>query len=138
MKTRWFVAPTVLVAAITGILYSQNGGPTSAEIAKLEICVKQGRLPKNQYDPKTPQWTDFSDISIDKYARYYATENRNGEKVIVGELVGWLDPQESPGIHTVSDVTQFPKIFDGGCGVVHLVYSIREGTILAFKCNGRG
>jgi hypothetical protein len=61
--------------------------------------------------------------------------------VILGELVlGDMRASgagaQTAGVHKVSSRTHFPQIFDGGCAVVNLVYSVEKQRIVSIKCNG--
>lgn len=104
--------------------------PDDAEIAKLEASIKLDQLPEWK-EPLRP---------LTAYARYY-TASWNGERVILGELVlGGVrttgGDSRKPGVYMVGSRSHFPKIFDGGCAVVNLVYSVEKQTIVSIKCNG--
>jgi hypothetical protein len=105
--------------------------PDDAEIARLEATIKLDQL---------PHWKEEPPHSLSAYARYY-TASWNGERVILGELVlgdgrALGGDAHTPGVHMVSSRSLFPRIFDGGCTVVNLVYSVEKQRILSIKCNG--
>ena len=120
-----------IVAIIAGLaVVGCDRVPDDAEIATLEATIKLDQLPHWKEEPPRP---------LSGYARYY-TASWNGERVILGELVlGDVRTQggdaHTPGVYMVDSRSRFPKIFDGGCAVVNLVYSVEKQRILFIKCN---
>jgi len=100
--------------------------PDPADIPKLEAAIKLEQLPG--WSPRLP--------ALSGYVRYYASSTRGGEKVILGELVIPSINRGQPGFHLVSSKRSFPLIYDGGCAVVNLVYSIQQQKVLSIQCNG--
>jgi hypothetical protein len=107
-------------------VYAQGWSPSDAEIAKLEGSIKLETLPRR--DARLPP--------LSGYARYYAGSTVNGEQVIFGELVTPIGSAHKPGIYIVGDKRAFPTIFDGGCSVVNLVYSMKQKKLVSIECNG--
>ncbi|MBI3675549.1 MAG: hypothetical protein HY243_02910 [Proteobacteria bacterium] len=68
---------------------------------------------------------------LDQYARYYAGETLDGERIVVGVLI--LSYGESPGVHIVT-MQQLPITADGGCGMMHLWYHVKN-QLLESVCN---
>ena len=56
--------------------------------------------------------------------------------MIRGELVIPTGPEMKLGIHVVGSEKDFPLIFDGGCAVVNIVYSVEQEHVISLKCNG--
>jgi hypothetical protein len=73
-------------------------------------------------------------IPISKYVRYYAGTTQGGRKMIQGE---WVVSPEPPSIHVVEE-SALPRIVDGGCGIVNLLYDVEDARIVYIYCNGRG
>jgi len=116
-----------VAAAIVGTASAQNWSPTESDIARLEAGIKLEAIPR--WDKRLP--------SLSGYARYYAGSTANGEQVIDGELVVPVGAAAyKPGIHILQSKQRFPMIFDGGCAVIHLVYSVRQQRITSIRCNG--
>jgi hypothetical protein len=116
-----------IVAIIVGItVVGCDQLPDDPEIATLEATIKLDQLPHSKEEPLRP---------LSAYARYY-TASWNGERVILGELV--LGGVRTPGVYMVRSRSDFPKIYDGGCAVVKLVYPVEKQTIVSIKCNGYG
>lgn len=106
--------------------YAQSWTPNEADIAKLEAGIKLEKLPR--WDARLP--------SLNGYARYYAGSTMKGEQVIFGELVTPLGSASKPGVHIVENKRTFPEIYDGGCSVINLVYSLKQQKIVSIGCNG--
>lgn len=68
---------------------------------------------------------------MDSYGRYYYGKFKHGRRVLVGEFVQDL----SPGVHIISP-THAPRILDGGCSVIRLVYDVAQKKVTALFCNG--
>lgn len=68
---------------------------------------------------------------LDQYGRYYYGDVKHGRRVLVGEFVQVSDP----GVHIVAP-TQAPRILDGGCSVINLVYDMAEKKVTPLFCNG--
>jgi len=113
----------LVVSIVTGtMLVGCERPPRDAEIAALEATIKLDQLPHSKEELPRP---------LSRYARYY-TAAWNGERTILGELV----LMDTPGVYVVSSRSYFPKIFDGGCAVVNLVYSVPKQRMVSIKCNG--
>jgi hypothetical protein len=39
-------------------------------------------------------------------------------------------------VYLVRSKKDFPAIFDGGCGIVSIVYSVKPAKIVSLACNG--
>jgi len=118
----------LIVGGIAARAWAQNWTPSADEIAKLEASIRPGLIPK---------WGDGHSPSVSEYVRYYTGSTADGgDKVIRAEFVAPFRPAQTPGIHIVSSKREFPIISDGGCGIVNLVYSIKEQRIISMRCNG--
>jgi len=107
-----------------------NWTPSDAGIAEVEASIKLDQL---------PYWKISNLPSLAGYERYYAgSRNERGEKLIFGELIAPLNSKSKPGIHMVARKSDFPVIYDGGCAIINLVYSLKEQKIISIECNGRG
>jgi hypothetical protein len=113
-------------AATIAMASAQRWTLGDADIAKLEAGIKLETLPR--WDARLPP--------LSGYARYYAGSTMNNEKVILGELVTPLGSAYKPGIHIVESKRTFPTIYDGGCAVINLVYSLKLQKIVSIGCNG--
>ena len=123
------ILATVLAVGFAGMApraSAQGWTPSEADIAKLEEGIKLEALP--HWDARLP--------SLSGYSRYYAGSTLNGDKVIFGELVTPLGSAYKPGVHIVENRRAFPTIFDGGCSVVNLVFSLQQRKIVSIGCNG--
>lgn len=122
----FIVGLAVGFAGIAQTAYGQNWAPSEADISRLEAGIKLETL--SRWDTRLP--------SLSGYARYYAGSIMKGEKVIFGELVTPLGSAYKPGIHIVENKRTFPTIYDGGCAVINLVYSLKQQKIVTIGCNG--
>jgi hypothetical protein len=102
--------------------------PDAATIGKLEVSIKRGDI---------PQWAHGHVPVVTDYDRYYAGGSKNGESVVLGEFIAADISFAGAGIHVVRDKKDLPIIFDGGCGVVNIVYSVKLGRVTSLVCNGR-
>ena len=117
----------VIFIGYTGLAFSQSWVPNKEDIAKVEASVRLDQL---------PYWKTSKLPSLAGYERYYAGSTLDGEKVIFGELVAPFNSKQQPGVHVTATKREFPVIFDGGCAIVSLMYSVKEQKILSIKCNG--
>ncbi len=83
---------------------------------------------------------------FDNYYRYYAgvtikgrrmiraefTEFPNSTKIVNNEIEFY---QDGPAVQVVP-VDKFPNIFDGGCGVVNMLYDVDADRMVWQRCNG--
>jgi hypothetical protein len=127
MRMKRSILVMLVLGAGASIVYSQSWSPSDAEIAKLESGVQLEQLPR---------WNSGHLPALSGYTRYYTGSTVEGERVIFGELVIPLSSQQHPGVHIVGSKKDFPMIFDGGCSVVNLVYSVKEQKIKSIGCNG--
>lgn len=67
------------------------------------------------------------------YERYYAVKTIDGKSMVVGLFLR----SEKPRIQIVN-YDSLPIRSDGGCGVVHLRYSIIDKKVVAIMCGGIG
>lgn len=65
------------------------------------------------------------------YERYYAFDEIDGKRMIVGLFLR----SEKPQIRIVNH-DSLPIKTDGGCSVVHFRYSIEEKRVIAIMCGG--
>jgi len=111
-------------------LITPEGTPDLATIHKLEADIKPGAI-RSFDEGQVPVVTD--------YARFYATVMRSDKHIILGE---WVMPEimsdRQPGIYPVATYKQFPRIMDGGCGIVEIEYDLATNSILKLKCHGNG
>jgi hypothetical protein len=114
--------------------WSQSWTPDSATIAKLESSIHEGDIPRWGSSTRYPSGHS---PRVTEYARYSAGDIVDGQKVVLGEFVIPEGSKEKPpGIYIVQSKKGIPMIFDGGCGVVHVVYAVEAGRILSLRCNG--
>lgn len=113
-------------AGIVATANAESWTPSDAQIANLEAGIKLEALP--HWNKRLPPLRGF--------ARYYTGSARNDEQVIFGELVLPLGSGYTPGIHIVANRRAFPMIYDGGCGIINLVYSLKQQKIVSIECNG--
>ena len=106
---------------------AQEWRPSDAQIAKLEAKIKPEQLAPLKGGRLHP---------LSEYERFYAGMTLKGDNVIFGELLLADSPRQQPGIRIVASKRNFPVIFDGGCAVIHLTYSMKTGAIVSFECNG--
>jgi hypothetical protein len=118
-----------LVAAATTFpfVFAQRSTPDSIEIAKLEAKIKPIDISRDPSEPKN---------DLAKYARYYFEYTKNSERLIVGEFLRGGMSGKPPGIYFVHSEKEFPIIYDGGCSVIHVVYSATKERIVSLECNG--
>jgi hypothetical protein len=87
--------------------------PDASDIEKLERRVEAS-------DP----------VKVVAYARYYSGFLSRSHHIIRGDYVKF---GYKPGVYV--DETA-PDIFDGGCGVFHVVYDVDADVVLSHYCNG--
>jgi len=131
MKKRLMVASVVVLGFAPSFIHAQAWSPDMAMLQKLESNIQPSAYPKWGYAGKVPDLTN--------YARYYAGYTRGAHRLIAGEFVlSEFSAEKAPGIYVVANEKKFPMIYDGACGVVHVVYDQDSGKILSLTCNGRG
>ena len=120
---------TIFVAAIGGIQGTPASWvPDSAAIRTLESRIKPGNIPK---------WGNGHQPLVAEYVRYYTGYLAGSHRMIRGEFVPpYGSKMRPPGVYVVSNVRDFPLIFDGGCGIVNLIYDVDEARITSLQCNG--
>lgn len=69
---------------------------------------------------------------LSSYVRYYAQHTLGKNLYIVATFV----KKESAGKIEIVDFQQIPQLFDGGCDVIKLRYSVSEKKIVSLLCNG--
>lgn len=72
------------------------------------------------------------------YRRSYAFSQgpgQGGDAVGEGRVVGVFDRMAAPGRQWVEE-EQLPRLFDGGCSLVTIVYDPATATIEGIGCNG--
>jgi hypothetical protein len=118
---------SLAISLLSAIVQAQAWSPDSAAIKKLEADIQSSNPPK--LGGKVHDLTD--------YARYYAGYTEGGHRMIAGEFViqRWAN-QKPAGVYIVANQGKFPVIFDGGCGIVNLVYDVDTSKLLSFNCNG--
>lgn len=114
------LGPALLLLLVSGCATASEGTwtPSSELVAKVEahLTLPAGSQP------------------IGSYGRYYYGRFEQGRRVLVGEFV--LE-DSSPGVHIIAPANA-PKVLDGGCSVVNLVYDPTHEKIVSFFCNGSG
>ena len=91
------------------------------DIAALESCV---HIPfVHSMDSPRP---------LEAYRRYYSGVLVHNRRMIRGEFLRG----GKPGIYVVGQVRSLPLIYDGGCGVVNVLYDIALKRVVAISCNG--
>jgi hypothetical protein len=131
---RVLVLPIALAFCVGVNACSQEWTPDAVTIAKLESSIREGDIPRWGSSTKYPSGPS---PLVTEYARYYTADTANGQRVILGEFVIPFGSEEKPpGIYVVKSKKGMPRIVDGGCGIVHVVYAVETGRILSLRCNG--
>jgi hypothetical protein len=108
---------------------AQNWTPDAAIISKVESDIKPSDIPL-EYPTGHPP-------IIGHYARYYfGYIGANNHRMISGELVLPWSKMKAAGIYVVGSQREFPRISDGGCAVMHVVYDVEAGHMVSLQCNG--
>ncbi len=68
------------------------------------------------------------------YVRYYSQQIVKRRKFIVATYIY----DGSPGRIVIVDSTSAPRIFDSGCDVIELRYSVVPKKVISIMCNGVG
>lgn len=117
-----------------GMAHVRNGGNVDrlsdyvcAEPPAPELVALMDRIERNVVlPPAAPH--------LGGYGRYYAWDERAPPRSrVIGVYVsigGWPS-----GRHWV-DQAILPRIFDGGCGLVTLIYDVARARIESMRCNG--
>jgi hypothetical protein len=69
---------------------------------------------------------------LSSYVRYYAQHTLGESLYIVATFV----KRESAGKIEIVDFQQIPQLFDGGCDVIKLRYSVSQKKVVSLLCNG--
>lgn len=102
--------------------------PDGVTIERLESSPRLKDLPK---------WSNGHQPVIAEYERYYYAYLADGHRMIRGELViPTGSKMKPPGVYLLSSEREFPMIFDGGCAIMHLVYSVEKAQLVSLTCNG--
>ena len=72
---------------------------------------------------------------IQSYDRFYTIENKNGREMVSGIFLGFPEQHAAPAVHIVEPMNM-PRVSDGGCYVVHLLYDVQAKRIVMLFCNG--
>ena len=131
MRKLW-IALIVLGTCIAGSIHAQSSvwTPDTLLISKLEATIQPGDFPKWGYVGHPPIATD--------YVRYYTGTMTHGHRMISGEWVLLhITDKKRAGIYVVRSEKDFPIVYDGSCGIVHVVYSVETGHLVSLTCNGR-
>lgn len=70
---------------------------------------------------------------FESYDRYYANDSVDGSQVIAGLFR--YNPSERGKIFLVSN-RSLPRVFDGGCNIIHLRYSKLQNRVESIECTG--
>ena len=100
-------------------------------IEKLEESIRPGNYPKWGYGDRPPV--------ISEYIRFYAVRTRHGRRLLLGEflLPDMISEKAAAGIRIVTSEKDFPEVFDGGCGVIHVEYDLSGARLISLTCNGQ-
>jgi hypothetical protein len=102
---------------------AQNWVPDEAVLSKLEVSV-------TQYHSRRP-------VAVASYARFYFGYTAENHRMIHGEYVLSRGSMSKPaGIYVVGSQKELPRIFDGGCSVINMIYDVEAGQIVSLECNG--
>jgi len=71
---------------------------------------------------------------LSSYVRYYAGEIANQKRFVKGVFLY----KTVPGRVEIVESDRLPQVFDGGCSVVNLVYSVDEQRVISIFCQGVG
>jgi hypothetical protein len=101
------------------------------------FCQDQQGEVESRIEPgDIPRWGNRHSSVVADCARYYTGATAQGESVILGEFVAPAGPAFKPGVYLVRSKKDFPAIFDGGCGIVSIVYSVESAKIVSLARNG--
>lgn len=106
--------------------------PNDNDIAKLESHMRlaDAENPERAVPPEP----------LAKYDRYYLGVTMSGRRMIQGILIveplrAWIRLGKTSNAEVV-DRRHFPEVYDGGCGVVNLLYDPLGGRMVWIRCNG--
>jgi len=108
--------------------------PGKKVIAKLDFAFRN-----------SPRWHG-TPPEFDDYFRYYAGVTIKGRRMIRAEFTDFPNStrivkneiefyQDGPAVQVVS-LDKFPSVFDGGCGVVNMLYDVDADRMVWLHCNG--
>jgi len=126
MKKPLLLAGLLTISLASAPVHAQDWSPEMATINKIEATVHSDGHPRR--GGKVHELSD--------YARYYTGYTKGGHRMIAGEFVAQQIAREKAGVYIVANRRKFPVIFDGGCGIVNLVYDADTSKLLSFECNG--
>jgi hypothetical protein len=115
-----------LTMAISATVAASGGEltPEAKEIAKLESVLRLSSAELTTLGTTPP-------APLAKYARFYAGITVGGHRRISGALL----LSKPSGVRVVAE-KNLPKIMDGGCGIIHLLYDPETAHVIWIKCNG--
>jgi hypothetical protein len=105
-----------------------NWAPDTATIGKLEATLQSSGIPARGLGKVR---------ELSAYNRYYAGYLSGDQKMIEGEFIEPFGEKSKPtSVHIVGSRKELPRVFDGGCSIVHIVYSVGSDRIISARCNG--
>ncbi len=126
-KTRLLQVP-LAVTIVATLAATPSWTPDRATIDKLEASPRLNDLLK---------FSNGRQPIVAEYERYYYPYLVDGHRMIRGEFVVPFGSKMKPaGVYIVSSEKEFPIIFDGGCGIVNLVYDVEKAQLVSLACNG--
>ena len=66
------------------------------------------------------------------YARYYYGSVENGRRLLIGTFIR---DDRHPGIR-VTTKGKVPRVFDGGCYQINVIYDVDAKQTVLIRCNG--
>ncbi|HXC57190.1 MAG TPA: hypothetical protein VNU97_17955 [Rhizomicrobium sp.] len=98
--------------------------PDAKDIGKLESILRLSKAELITPGTKPP-------APLAKYARFYAGITVSGHRRIRGALL----LATPPGMRVVPE-KDLPRIMDGGCGIIYLLYDPETARVIWVRCNG--
>lgn len=113
----------IIAMFFISVLFS-NSAPAKNEWVPNRKCIKS--IERNIVMPKGA-------IKITAYSRYYSGQTINKKKFIIGIFIN--KGKEINKVHIVPQY-ELPKVFDGGCSIIHFKYNADEMKVVSIFCNG--
>ncbi len=119
-----------------GIAFDQIWIPEKADLEGLDSNLRTYLNPENFVQPNT--WIDPEYIldNLPRYDREYSGFIVNDSKYIICQMILWSGFQGSCFIAEYEPGTKFTRIYDGGCGVVRVIFDAKSKAVISITCNG--
>jgi hypothetical protein len=119
-----------------GIDFDQIWIPEGTDLEDLDSILKTCLTSEKPIQTST--WLD-SEYILDNFSRYdreYSGFILNDSKYIICQMILWSGFQGSCFIAEYEPGIKFTIIFDGGCGVVRVIFNVESNTVVSISCNG--